>query len=162
MSIEGNVLLEMIKYDEGNIHNINHFIKVYTFAKVIGENERLDSKTQSILEISALLHDIGIKVSMEKYGNSSWKNQETEGPSIAEHLLQTLEVDNTIVDRVSYLVGHHHTLDEINGLDYQILIEADFLTNIGESEKYYKSRDITFQKYFKTDTAKTIYYSMYK
>ena len=30
------------------------------------------------------------------------------------------------IERVKYLVGHHHTYDNIDGLDYQILIEADF------------------------------------
>ncbi len=35
-------------------------------------------------------------------------------------------------DRVAYLVGHHHTYTNINGMDYQILVEADFLVNLYE------------------------------
>jgi HD superfamily phosphodiesterase len=161
MSLEGTVLFEMIKYDEGNLHNIEHFIKVHAFAKLIGESENLDKKTQSILEIAALVHDIGIKVSLEKYGNCSGKNQEIEGPSIAMKLLEAIEVDREIIDRVCYLVGHHHTLGTIDGMDYQILIEADFIVNMGEDEKYYKARETTVQKYFKTEMSRKIYNSMF-
>ena len=35
-----------------------------------------------------------------------------------------------MIRRVEYLVGHHHTYKDIDGLDYQILVEADFLVNI--------------------------------
>ena len=31
-----------------------------------------------------------------------------------------------------YLVGHHHTYKNIEGMDYQILVEADFLVNLYE------------------------------
>ena len=39
-----------------------------------------------------------------------------------------------VIERVSYLVGHHHTYSNIDGIDYQILVEADFLVNIDEDE----------------------------
>ena len=31
------------------------------------------------------------------------------------------------MNRVAYLVGHHHSPEQINGIDYQILIEADYI-----------------------------------
>ena len=37
------------------------------------------------------------------------------------------------IDRVAYLVGHHHSPAQINGIDYQILIEADYIVNASES-----------------------------
>jgi HD superfamily phosphodiesterase len=40
---------------------VNHLLKVYGFAKTIGEREGLDADTQEILEIAALTHDIGIR-----------------------------------------------------------------------------------------------------
>ena len=44
-------LLEaMIAYSERNIHNIDHLIRVRTYAKTIGEPEGLDRDTQFILE----------------------------------------------------------------------------------------------------------------
>ena len=44
-------LLEaMIAYSERNIHDIDHLIRVWTYAKTIGEPEGLDRDTQFILE----------------------------------------------------------------------------------------------------------------
>ena len=37
------------------------------------------------------------------------------------------------IARVAYLVGHHHTLQNICGMDYQILIEADYIANASEN-----------------------------
>lgn len=48
----------MIEYSKGNLHDINHFMKVYAYAKVIGECEKLDKNTQTVLEVSAIVHDI--------------------------------------------------------------------------------------------------------
>ena len=44
--------------------------------------------------------------------------------------LSKLGYDKKIIERVSYLVAHHHTYNEIDDVDYQILVEADFLVNI--------------------------------
>ena len=30
-------------------------------------------------------------------------------------------------------MGHHHTFSEIDGLDYQILVEADYIANASEN-----------------------------
>ena len=37
------------------------------------------------------------------------------------------------IARVAYLVEHHHTLQNICGMDYQILIEADYIANASEN-----------------------------
>lgn len=38
------------------------------------------------------------------------------------------------IDRICYLVGHHHTYVNVDGIDYRILLEADFLVNAYEDE----------------------------
>ena len=40
--------------------------------------------------------------------------------------------DDDVQERVCWLVGHHHTYTNISGIDYQLLVEADFLVNIFE------------------------------
>ena len=47
-------------------------------------------------------------------------------------MLGELHYPAQMIERVSYLVGHHHTYQDIQGLDYQILVEADFLVNMYE------------------------------
>ena len=47
---------KMTDFYKGNIHDIYHFLKVWAFAKNIGEAEGLDPKTQETLEMAAVVH----------------------------------------------------------------------------------------------------------
>ena len=53
---------------------------------------------------------------------------------------------------IIFLVTHHHTYSGIDGMDYQILLEADYLVNAGESEKYRKSWKAFQENVFRTKT----------
>ena len=139
MRIE-KLLTAMMEYDHGDVPRIQHFVKVYEFARMIGLMEGLDSKTQFTLESAAVVHDIGIHISEQKYGSSSGKYQELEGPAEAKKLLDGLEWPADVTERVGYLVGHHHTYHDMDGMDYQILIEADYLVNA--SEKTYSPANV--------------------
>ena len=79
-----NLLIdEMFLYFSGDPKRIQHFIKVYEFARLIGMSERLSDEELEILETAAVVHDIGIKPAEEKYGRSAGKRQEQEGPEAA-------------------------------------------------------------------------------
>ena len=67
---------KMIAFSEGNLHDIDHFIRVWTYARTIGELERLDAYTQYVLETAALTHDIACPLCREKYGSTNGKYQE--------------------------------------------------------------------------------------
>ena len=125
-----NVIHEMIIFDRGDARRIQHFLKVYQFAALIGKLEGLSPEQQEILEIAAILHDIGIIPSEKKYGISNGKLQEQEGPAYARELLNRIGgYGQEFIDRVCFLIAHHHTYEGIDGLDWQILLEADFLVN---------------------------------
>ncbi|HIY33809.1 MAG TPA: HD domain-containing protein [Candidatus Eubacterium faecigallinarum] len=126
------IKLSMIDYYSGDPKRIHHFIKVHSFAKLIGGLEKLDSNEMFVLECAALVHDIGIKPAEEKYASSSGKYQEAEGGKPAAELLRGLGVSEDVVNRVCYLVSHHHTYNMIDGADYQILVESDFIVNLYE------------------------------
>lgn len=128
----GDVCEAMIAYNAADARRVNHLIKVYGFAKTIGEREGLDARTQEILETAALTHDIGIRNSERKYGSCGGEHQQIEGPPEAEHLLGALGADSALIERVCWLIAHHHTYTDIQGADYQILVEADFLVNAYE------------------------------
>ena len=147
---------KMIEYYAGDVRRINHFLKVHSFAKLIGEMEHLPDEELRILEIAALVHDIGIKNSEIKYGYNNGKTQEEEEPPEAEKLLRELGLEETVISRVSYLVGHHHTYKDIDGLDYQILVEADFIVNLYEDDASAESVKTAFGKIFKTESGKKI------
>ena len=102
--------------------------------------------------MAAVTHDIGIKVSEEKYQSSAGKYQELEGPAVAKDMLSHLGVDLGVIERVCYLIGHHHTYDRINGDDYQILVEADFLVNLAEEHSPEEVIHSVQEKIFRTQT----------
>ena len=142
----------MIDYYQGDPKRIQHFLKVHAYAKLIGEQEGLDKETLEILEVAALTHDIGIKVSEEKYNSSAGKYQEIEGPEVAQKMLNDLQYDKTKTERVCYLIGHHHTYDVIEGIYYQILVEEDFLVNLAEEHSSRQTIESVQNKIFKTKT----------
>ncbi|HIU56235.1 MAG TPA: phosphohydrolase [Candidatus Ornithomonoglobus merdipullorum] len=151
----------MCEYMAGDVMRINHFMKVHSFAKIIGEAEGLDARTQEILEAAAYVHDIGIKNSEIKYGSSSGYYQQIEGPGEAEKLLAECGYDKEFIDRVKYLVSRHHKYVNIDGPDCQILIEADFIVNVYEDEINRETiRDI-YEKIFRTESGKEIMRRLY-
>ena len=68
MNMLEELMMKMIEFDCGDPKRIQHFIKVHSFSKLIGEKEGLDAHTLFVLEAASILHDIGIRVSEEKYG----------------------------------------------------------------------------------------------
>lgn len=144
--------LEMIHYYSGDPKRIQHFMKVHSFAKLIGISEQLEKRTLFVLETAALVHDIGIKLCEEKYGNCNGKLQEKEGPALANKLLNTLGFESSVIERVCYLVGHHHTYSQIDGIDYQILVEADFLVNLYEDNLPKSACEAALNNVFKTSS----------
>ncbi len=160
--MNNNALIkEMIIYYSGDAKRIQHFLKVYEFAKIIGQEEGIDEFSQHILETAAIVHDIGIKVAEEKYGNCSGPLQEKEGPVVARPMLEKLGYNVDVIDRVCYLVGHHHTYTGIDGIDYQILVEADFLVNLYEDGASVQSIKNSYDRIFKTQAGSMLCVTMF-
>ncbi|SFG88518.1 HD domain-containing protein [Desulfotomaculum arcticum] len=156
-----SVIKKMILYFDGDIKRINHALKVYAFAKSIGELEDVSGEKLQILELASILHDIGIKESEKKYSSSAGKYQQIEGPPVARDLLQEFNIGQHFIDRVCYLIGNHHTYTRIDDIDFQILVEADFLVNIFEDDLGKEQVNSIKQKYFKTKAGLSYLDSMY-
>lgn len=155
------LLHRMIAYNAGMPELTQHLIKVYQFAHLIAEGERLDPHTQFILETAAIVHDIGIRNSLRIYGDDAGPHQEALGPGEAEAMLTSLHYDSDVIARVCYLVGHHHTYTGIDGMDYRILVEADFLVNLFENhappQRICKAQETMFE----TQTGKMLLKTMF-
>lgn len=150
------LLLTMTEYYQNDPQRIQHFMKVYTYARFISEQECVDTDQLYTICVAAIVHDIGIKEAEKKYNASNGKLQEKEGPPLAEKMLTSLHYDREIIERVCYLVGHHHTYDDIVGLDYQILVEADFLVNMYEDHFSQEAITHAYHSIFKTATGKQL------
>ena len=152
---------KMIEFYRGSCHDINHFLKVWAFAKTIGELEGLDSHTQTVLELTALVHDIACPLCREKYGDADGKHQELESPPLVEAFFAELPVARPDVERISWLAAHHHTYTEIGGIDHQILLEADFLVNADEGALVRAAIENMRQSVFRTGVGIRLLDSIY-
>lgn len=161
-NLVGDVIRKMIIYFDGDVKRINHAMKVYGFAKGIGENEGIQKDKLEILEVAAVLHDIGIKESERKYSSSSGNYQEIEGPHVACEILEEFGLSKEFLHRVCFLIGNHHTYNKIDDTDFQALVEADFIVNIFEDDIKKDQIKVIKQKYFKTETGISFLESMYK
>ena len=152
----------MIDYNNGDPKRIQHTTKVHAYASMIGKCEGLDEDTLFILESAALVHDIGIRASEKKYGHQNGKLQEQEGPAVARDLLTRLGgFTDSQIERICWLVGHHHTYHVCEDLDYQILIEADFLVNMFEDEESPNAICAVRKNIFRTESGIRILETMY-
>lgn len=123
---------KMISFYNGNLPDIEHFLKVHAHAALIGRLEELDYTTQTTLEIAAIVHDIACPLCREKYGNTKGQLQEAESEALLRPFLQEFSLPEPMQERVIELVCHHHTVTDVLGIDHQILLEADFLVNSAE------------------------------
>lgn len=156
-----SIMQKMIAYSEGSLHDINHFLKVHSYAGTIGKLEGLDADTQIVLEAAAIVHDIACPMLRNQYGTANGKLQEKEGMPLARNLLQNTGLTEEQIDRVVFLVGHHHSPEQIQGMDYQILIEADYLVNADESHYSRENIQSVYDAIYKTQTGRQLLKDIY-
>lgn len=129
-TILSRLMGEMIKYDSGDVRRIQHLVKVHDFAHIIGIAEGLSEEELFVLEAAAILHDVGIHAAEAKYGNCNGKYQEELGPDEARKVLSEVEgFSAEQIERICWLIAHHHTYSDVTSKDHRILLEADFLVN---------------------------------
>lgn len=153
----------MLQHFSGDPRRCQHLIKVASLAKEIAILEGADPATIDLVEAAGFIHDCGIVSGEAKYGKGhcTGKIQEQEGPAIAQKILSELDYEPQDVERICYLVGHHHTYTNIDGLDYQILVEADFIVNFYEDGLSKEAIAHTIEKIFRTASGKELAISMF-
>lgn len=150
------IMNDMIAFSEGNLHDIDHLIRVWTYAKTIGELENVDLETQFILEAAAIVHDIACPLCREKYGDTNGRHQEVEGEPMVRAFLRGSGLSEQQIDRIAFLTGHHHTYAGVDGIDYQILLEADYIANASENGYSRQNVENFMAKIMKTGSGKDL------
>ena len=79
----------------------------------------------------------------------------------AAAMLEELGYPPAFVERVCFLVGHHHTYTAIDGVDYQALVEADFLVNISEDGMERPAIEAVEKQIFRTAVGKELLRTLY-
>jgi hypothetical protein len=112
---------------------IDHTLKVLDQAEKISEGEKIGGDfLRSVVVLASIYHDIGIPEAVKKHSSMDAPYQEKEGPPVARKLMQGIGVRQDILERVCYIVGAHHTREKVDGVDFQIIWEADFIVNVEE------------------------------
>jgi predicted HD phosphohydrolase len=151
----------MIAYNGSDVRRINHSLKVTAFATLIAELEGCSPDIVERTAVAAILHDIGIHAAEANHGSTAGKYQELEGPAIASQLLDEIDAPDALKERVCFIVGHHHTLGAIDGLDFQILVEADCLVNAYEDQLSPEGIQSMRRKAFRTKSGSLLFDTMY-
>ena len=134
---------------------IGHTRQVLDYAEALMTGEGIDDpREREVITLAVTLHDVGIPAAIRKHGSAAGPYQEAEGEAIAREILTRLGYDAAGVERVCYLVGHHHTREALDGRDFQTLWEADFLVNAREMEPAQRSRAI--EENLRTATGKRL------
>jgi HD superfamily phosphodiesterase len=106
---------------------INHALTVLDYAKAIHSVEGGDS---NVVLAAAILHDVGIPASEEKYGSIDGRYQEKEGPPIAREILDRIGMDAPATDHVCDIIADHHSAKHMDTTEFRVLWDADWLVNI--------------------------------
>jgi uncharacterized protein len=135
-ALANTLLAAMVSYNAGDARRINHAVKVFAYARHIALSElyagRIALETLLAVDCASILHDIGIHEAERKHGSSAGNWQELEGPPIARAMLSDAGVEARVAERALFIIGHHHSYGMIDGIDFQIVVEADFIVNIDE------------------------------
>lgn len=143
-------------------YGIEHTLRVLNHAEFIMKGLDLEQEEQELIAIAAVLHDIGAVEALRKHGSIDGVFQELEGPAVARNILEKADYVPGNIDRICYIVGNHHTPSRIDGLDFQILWEADLIENLlgtSAKEDRHKLMDI-IDKSFKTEGGRSLAYRL--
>ncbi|MBN1165556.1 MAG: HD domain-containing protein [Methanospirillaceae archaeon] len=161
VTIIPSIMDEIIRYCKGDVRRINHALLVYSYASLIAAQTGVNKKEKLIIGIVALLHDIGIPEAERKFQSSSGKYQEREGPPVAREILEPFALDTETLERICFIIGNHHSYKTIDGIDFQILIEADLLVNIYEDSVSHDFIRNVREKIFQTEPGIRLLDEMY-
>ena len=122
----------------------------------------LDTTLDDLQHFASGLHDIGIHAAEAKYRSAAGIYQEKEGPAPARKLLEDVSgIPSAMIERICYLIGHHHTYKDVDGADYQLLLEADFLVNAYEDALSQKAILAFREKVFRTASGTAMLNAVY-
>ena len=132
------VALQMKLFYHGDPMKIQHFVRVYTLARSIGELERLPDEEQEYLELAALVHGVGGDDPM----------------ATVREILTSCGIDDEAIAHVCHIVTNMDSYDHIASLDHQIFVEARSIVDFKEQDVKTDEIVKTAEKRFITNTGK--------
>lgn len=126
----------LIEYFGDDDRRINHALSVLHHTECL--MDKFPGCDPDIAIASALLHDVGIKISEEKHGYNNGKTQEKYGPAVAEVLLKGVGFPAAKIEIVTHIIGNHHSPSRYDYPELALLKAADLIVN--KAEDLYESQ----------------------
>ena len=104
---KGRVVKLLTDFFDNDFRRISHALEVLKHAEII--MEKTSGYDYDVVVASAVLHDVGIKPSEEKYGYNDGKTQELLGPPVAEELLNSIGFPPEKTLKVCEIIGNPHS-----------------------------------------------------
>ncbi len=121
------LIRRLIAYFDSDEQRIEHALQVlYHAEQIMTDYPECDSE---IVIASAILHDVGIKLSEEKHGYNNGQTQEEYGPPIAEKMLNSIDFPDDKTAIVKEIIGNHHSPSRYDYPELEILKAADLIVN---------------------------------
>jgi len=150
----------MESYFNSDTKRIDHARRVTEYAEELLKQEEGD---YSIVIGASVLHDIGIHQAQEKYGSTSGKYQEKEGPPIARRILTELGFERAQIEEICEIIAHPHSPGKVASKNFAILYDADWLVNLGDEHDIQDRSKLTniIEKVFLTQSGKSLARDIY-
>ena len=124
------VVRVLTDYFGADDRRIEHALRVLHHAdRIMVDHPGCDA---DVVVASALLHDVGIKVSEEKHGYNNGSTQEEYGPPVAEELLNSIRFPDEKTTLVKNIIGNHHSPSRFDYPELIVLKKADEIVNRDE------------------------------
>ena len=152
---------KMTDFYKGNIHDIYHFLRYGPLQRTSARRKDWIQKHRKrwrwqLLSMILPARCVG---KIRKY--QAERHQEEESAPLVAEFFKDVPAGELDVERITWLVTHHHTYTNVEGMDYQILLEADFLVNAGESEYSKQAIENFCRKVFRTEAGTHLLKSMF-
>lgn len=128
-ALRGRLIEAMKNVFEGDQRRIAHALSVLGVAEEI---LRRETANRRVVQAAAILHDIGIHEAHRKHGSTGGRYQELEGPPIARPILDACHFEAAERDHVLQIIANHHSVGNMDTVEFRILWDADWLVNIPE------------------------------
>ena len=132
------VALQMKLFYHGDPMKIQHFVRVYTLARSIGELERLPDEEQEYLELASLVHGVG----------------GSDPLAAVRDILRACGVEEEVIMHVCHIVTNMENYEHIASLEHQIFIEARSIVDFKENDVKTDEIIKTAEKRFITNSGK--------
>jgi len=120
----------LVGYFGDDDRRIEHALRVLHHAECLMEEH--PGCDRDVVVASALLHDVGIKLSEQKHGYNNGRTQEEYGPPVAADLLHSIGFPPEKIEMVKNIIGNHHSPSRYDYPELALLKEADRIVNRNE------------------------------